>query len=223
MRLSLHHELKRGVLPSAQEWVTRVTAHDSARRVLDSVVFQVSNRRGARRVLNQPVEWELLWSVSADEPVGFWILEHDDLSIEEEHQFVRATLLRETYCPSKRDLVELTTRYPFLAKSKRERAKVLGLSESALYYYLPKPPATAEGSRVDQGSHPGNAPQEAIHDDRGVGVMHQPEPDLIQIAAQSTDDHRTDLHRSTRLRDRARKRQTKEPLTGQEWLPFPEW
>lgn len=174
LRIALHPELRRAAPPVPEGWVANVSAHELASRLVSSAVFLVSLRKGTRRVLNLPAEWALLWAVPADQPVGVWLLEAEGLSIEEERQIVRATLLRQTYWMPKRAVVEFAARCGFFDMSKTKFAKVLSTCGSDVHYHLnPSRTVGAKGG-VPEGSSP--SPPQARRSTKGISPTEAPEP-----------------------------------------------
>jgi hypothetical protein len=153
LRIVLHPDLK-GTAPSVpQAWVDGVSQHELVPHLLRGTVFLVSLRKGTRRLLTLPIEWALLWAAPADPPLHVWMLEYDDLSLDEERQIVRAALLRHTGGMSKRATVELAARCRFFGMSKRTFATLLSLSEASVQYYVPRSRA-ADADRVPEASNP---------------------------------------------------------------------
>jgi hypothetical protein len=153
LRVVLHPDLK-GAAPSVpQAWVDGVSQHELVPHLLRGTVFLVSLRKGTRRLLTLPVEWALLWAAPADPPLHVWMLEYDDLSLDEERQIVRAALLRHTGGMSKRATVELAARCRFFGMSKHTFATLLSMSEATVQYYVPWSRA-ADADRVPVASNP---------------------------------------------------------------------
>jgi hypothetical protein len=175
LRVVLHPDLKAAAPAVPQGWVAGVSQHDLVPHLLRGTVFTVSLRQGTRRLLTLPVEWALLWAAAADPPLHVWMLEYDDLSVDEERQIVRAALLRHTGVISKRAAVELSARCGFFGLSKRQFATLLSLSEASVQYYAPRarsgdadrsptastpgPPGARRGLEGRPHAHPGESPR----------------------------------------------------------------
>jgi hypothetical protein len=191
LRIVLHPDLKAAAPSVPHGWVAGVSQHVLVPHLLRGTVFTVSLRKGTRRLLTLPVEWALLWAASAEPPLHVWMLEYDDLSVDEERQIVWAALLRHTGGISKRATVELSARCRFFGMSKRQFATLLSISESSVHYYVPRarsadadrvptasnplPPGARRGTVGRPHAHPGESPPEAPTRGAAVG----PRPDRV--------------------------------------------
>lgn len=131
--------LKRDVSTS---WLAATDGTDWLPDLIDATTFIVSQRTRKNAMtlslLTSPLEWDLLWAYRGGQVIPVTLTIYPDLTADEERNQTAASLARYTllYEDAKRTFVDFGRRNQFFARSKRDFAKLAGLKETTLHYYL---------------------------------------------------------------------------------------
>lgn len=131
--------LKRDVSTS---WFTETDGTDWFPDLIDATTFIVSQhtRKNAMALslLTSPLEWDLLWAYRGAQVIPVTLKIYSDLTADEERNQTAVWLARYTllYQDAKRAFVDFGLQNQFFALSKRDFAKLAGLKETTLHYYL---------------------------------------------------------------------------------------